>query len=141
MSSDRAEQLAVELKRESTASRRGFLELDERATAAAVEILKARAALAEERPEEFFGLKSTEREKFLAAELQELARGETSAGASGADVSGANPLAAVARWLLPFLFDKLIDGTISIDQFLEFFEKEKDYFKEHNVITSGGTRT
>ena len=103
-----------------------FNALDQRAMAATASMLGAAADLAERKPEQFFGLEPTERERFLASRLTGLledvtrsdqlstgapppageAGGPSEPPSSPDDITGSLPaLGAVARVALPILIE------------------------------------
>ena len=141
MANQRGQQQRLDVYRESLAARGRFQELDDRATAAAVTLVKAKARLAKENPEAFFGLQPTERERFFAEELRVLLREAQAAAPSDGDVDGSNPailrgVVEVAKFLAPFVFEKLFGGDGDdgdrgpLDGIMTFIKKEKEYFRK-----------
>ncbi|WP_089941043.1 hypothetical protein [Candidatus Entotheonella palauensis] len=103
-------------KRPEAENRLRFEELDLQATDAVVRLLKAAAKLAEENPEEFFGISATQRQRMLAE----------AAGIASVTETNLNPEAAISS-----VIQLLGRGGPSklIEDLIELLIAEKQYWK------------
>jgi hypothetical protein len=118
-------------------ARKEFDSVDKEINGSAARIMKAFADLAEQKPEEVFGLKPTERDRFFADALMAPAVLRAAAGGNsapdtlgGGTVEGSNPLAvgAIAEALAKVASSE--GGAKIVEEILNHIRAEKEFFKE-----------
>ena len=128
---------AEQITEGSIGARKEFDSVDKEINASAARIMKAFADLAEQKPEEVFGLKPTERDRFFADTLMAPAVLRAAAGGTPAPVAtdagtvlGSNPLAvgAIAEALAKVASSE--GGAKIVEEILSHIRAEKDFFKE-----------
>jgi hypothetical protein len=117
---DRAEKLILDAYEQTTKGRGKFEELDQEATEAAVRILKSAADLAEQRPEEFFGLSTTP-----------VAASPAPATNPGGAQEGTDFLGPVG---------KVISAIEKIGELLDFLKCEKEYWGGRDDTGADGAK-
>jgi|GEM_PF-6553680 len=120
----------------ATESRERFFESDHKSNEASVRILEAYAKLAEDKPEEVFGLKPTERDRFmvnnaLQPALKALASGNgsgvgTEVDLESGDVTGNNPA------VIGLIGELIASGGAPeiVDSLLGHIQSEKTFWKD-----------
>ena len=128
-----------------TKSRKEFDDADNQINTSVNKVMKAFADLAEKNPEELFGLKPSERDKFFANKLlsPEVLRAlstnptNTSEDPLSGDITGGNPLsiAAVAEAIAKVASSE--GGAKIVKEMLDFIRAEKQFMKETGKEITG----
>ncbi len=115
-------------------AREAFDSFDAETNGAINRAMQAYAKLAEEKPEEMFGLKPTERERYIIDRMLAPSVLRSSAGVdlgdgdgAGGDLTGQNP-ALIAGAIAKILSSE--GGAKVIEEFLHHIRAEKEFFKE-----------
>lgn len=118
---ERAQKLILDAYEQTTKGRARFEELDHEATEAAVRILKSAADLAEQRPDQFFGLRP------VVSKTRPAAASENAAGAQDA-TDALGPIG------------KAISILEKLGELFDFIKSEKEYWGERDDKGAEGTQ-
>lgn len=121
-----ADRLALQSFEQTLAGKKRFEDLDNEVMASTAEIVKAAAQLAAAKPEEFFGLRPSERDKYFVEQLL-LPAIQAEAGGGGAsadDIVGGMGLLDTLKGVL----GGLIPGADIAGKLIDLVKSEKDYW-------------
>lgn len=131
MADDRSQRLVQDALEQANQARKEFDSADKDINESAARILRSMADLSEKNPEEFFGLKPTERERFLVLNLMRAAEAGQAPGGATVDITGSASVLGglgILRELADVL--KSPQGPEIVKEILGFVRAEKQFMKD-----------
>lgn len=123
---------------QTLAGKKRFEEIDNEVMAATAEIVKAAAQLAAAKPEEFFGLRASERDRYFVEQLLLPAiRAEAGATPPDGDIVGGAGLLDTLKGVL----GGLIPGAEIAEKLIDLIKSEKDYWLKGEQQSGTRVRT